>query len=115
MKQLSTKSIGSLLAATATAIGDVGRRAGERHLERVLRRHDRKGELRANIFGISPLEFRELQRRYTFDEMIKLYGFKSQSEFRLALLGKLRAELLQRGWSRQKIDRYVDHKPIPIG
>lgn len=103
MKQLSTKSIGSLLKATVLAAGNVGR-TSERHLQRVLQRHDRKGELRAAILGVNPLEFRSLQKRHTFEEIIKLYGFKGQSEFLTALLGKLRAELLQRGWSRQRID-----------
>ena len=111
MKQLSTKSVGSLLVATAATIGDAGR-AGQKHLDRVLRRHDRKGELRAAILGMDPLEFRSQQQRRTFDELIRLHGFRGYGEFLVALRGKLRAELLARGWSRQRIDLYMTQNRV---
>lgn len=114
MKQLSTKSIGSLLGAIAATIGDAGKRVSDKHLERMLQRHDRKGELRAGILGMTPYEFRDAHRHHSFDSVIRLHGFKNRDEFRLALRGKLRAELLQRGWSRQKIDTYVDHKSLAV-
>jgi hypothetical protein len=57
--------------------------------------------------GISPLEFRELHKKQSFEEIIKHYGFNNVRSFRLALLGKLRAELLQRGWTRQRIDNHL--------
>ena len=104
MKRLSTKSIESLLIATSATLKDIGADARQRHLERILQRHDRKGELRASVFGIDPLEFRALRKGYSFDEMMKIYGFRSQHEFLIALMGRLRAELLQRGWSRQRIN-----------
>lgn len=107
MKQLSTKSIASLLAATSGAIRDAGRRTEERHLDRILRRHDRKGELRAGILGITSLEFRGLQKKHSFDEIIKSRGFRGRREFWVALVGRLRAELLQRGWSRQRIEQFA--------
>lgn len=110
MKQLSTKSIGSLLTATATAIRDVGKRASQKHLDRVLQRHDRKGDIRASILGMSPPEFRDALRKHSFEELIRLHGFKSQHEFMVALRGRLLNELLHRGWSRNKINGYVEQK-----
>ena len=112
MKRLSTKSIGSLLKATASMVESAGRRVGERQFERMLQRHDRKGELRAGILGIDPLTFKELQRHHSFNEIMKLHGFASQQQFRVALLGKLRDELLRRGWSRRKIDAYSTFEPL---
>lgn len=112
MKQLSTKSIGSLLIATATVIRDVGKRASERHLERILQRHDRKGDIRAGILGMSPVEYRDALKKHSFDELIRLRGFKSRHEFMVALRGKLRDELLHRGWSRQKINDYIEQKLV---
>ena len=114
MKQLSTKSIGSLLAATAAATRDAGRRATDKHLERLLKRHDRKGELRASILGISAQQFRDELRRRSFEEMIRLRGFKGKAEFMLALRGRLRDELHHRGWSSQRINEYVDQKILVV-
>ncbi len=104
MKRLSTKTIESLMVATSASLKDIGAGARQRHLERMLQHHDRKGELRASILGIDPREFRALQKGRSFDEVMKGHGFKSQHEFLIALLGWLRAELLQRGWSRHRID-----------
>lgn len=114
MKQLSTKSIGSLLTATSSAIGNVGRMSAEKHLDRILRRHDRKGELRAAILGVSPIEFRLMLKRSSFEEVIKRHGFRGLDEFRIALMGKLKEELLHRGWSRQKIDGLVTRNQIAL-
>lgn len=99
------------MVATSQAIRDAGERARERHLDRILRRHDRKGELRAAILGVTPLEFRDMLKRRPFDEILKNHGFKSHDEFRVAMMGKLRAELLQRGWSRRKIENALLPQP----
>lgn len=112
MKQLSTKSVGSLLIATAIAIGGHGKRAADRHLERVLQRHDRKGDLRADILGMSALDFRDAQRHRSFDDIVRARGFRGREEFMIALRGRLRAELQQRGWSRQRINDFVDQKVL---
>mgnify|MGYP000173890094 CR=1 FL=1 len=104
MKQLSTNTLESLLVAAKDAKSGIAMK----HLERVLRRHDRKGELRAGILGIDAATFKGLQKQYGFDELIRRYGFKKQSDFCLALIGKLRSELLYRGWSRQRIDSCGD-------
>ncbi len=110
--KLATNSVASLLLVTAVAVvpGVTRRREGkprESQFDRILQHHDRKAELRADILGMTPLEFRELHKKHTFDEIIKSAGFKSVREFRLALFGKLRDELLHRGWTRQKIDEHV--------
>ena len=110
MKQLSTKTLESLLVATVNATKDSKATVAMKHLERVLRRHDRKGELRAGILGMDPATFREMQKQYGFDEVIKKYGFKERQDFCLALFGKLRSELLYRGWSRQRIDGSIQGK-----
>lgn len=104
MKQLSTKTLESLLVATMKVTSGTQAKAAMKHLDRALRRHDRKGELRAGILGIGVAEFRELQKKSHFDEIIKHGGFKERQDFCLALIGKLRSELLYRGWSRQRID-----------
>lgn len=104
MKQLSTKTLEALLKATVGVTKGRQPMVAMKHLERVLQRHDRKGELRAGILGLSAVQFRELQKIYGFDELIKKYGFKERQDFCLALFGKLRSELLYRGWSRQRID-----------
>lgn len=113
MVKLATKTIASLLLVTAVAtvpgVSGVNKKGGRREsrFDRLLQRHDRKGELRASILGMSPMEFREIHKKQSLEEIIKQRGFKSKRSFRLALLGKLRSELLQRGWTRQKIERHV--------
>lgn len=111
--KLTTKAIASLLLATAAAVvPHVGRKPEDKQsqLDRSLQRHDRKGELRATILGMSPLEFREQHKKQVFEEIIRQRGFKNEAAFRLALFGKLRDELLHRGWSRQKIDRHMSDR-----
>ncbi len=112
MKRLSTKSISSMLVATATVIGDVGKLAAERHFERMLRKHDRKGELRADLLGMTPLEFRDAVKKRSFDELLKAHGFKGRYEFTVALRGRLRDELLHRGWSRQRVNACMERSVV---
>lgn len=111
--KLTTKTIASLLLVTAASlVPHVGRQAKDRpsQLDRILQRHDRKGELRADILGMSPVAFKEQQKKQSFEEIIRQHGFKNETAFRVALFGKLRDELLRRGWSRQKIDRHVNER-----
>jgi len=110
--KLATKTVASLLLLTAVSVmPGMGRTRGrstrQSQFDKLLQHHDRKAELRADILSMTPLEFREIRGRQSFDEMIRAHGFKDMRQFRLALLGKLRSELLHRGWSRQKIDRHV--------
>lgn len=112
MVKLTTKTIASLLLVTATTLVPHVSRNTEKQsqLERILQRHDRKGELRADILGMSAIEFREQHKKQSFEEIIRQRGFKNEAAFRVALFGKLRDELLHRGWSRQKIDRHVTER-----
>lgn len=112
--KLSTKTVASLLVMTTVAAAVPGlsqiaipRKKRDSQFDKLLGRHDRKGELRAEILGISPHEFKMQSRKMTFDEIIVAAGLHNKRVFRLALLGRLRDELLRRGWSRAKIDSYV--------
>jgi hypothetical protein len=119
--KLSTKTVASLLVATTVAAAVPGlsqlpmpRRRGVSQFDRLLQRHDRKGELRAELLGISSYELRQLQKTVTFDEIIKSCGFKGRRAFRMALAGKLRDELRRRGWSRNRIDTYVLRRTLRL-
>ena len=79
----------------------------ETQFDRILQRHDRKGELRAEVLGLHPLVLRDMQRYMTFAEIARRRGFPNNRAFRLALLGKLKDELHQRGWTPQRIERFV--------
>lgn len=112
--KLSTKTVASLLVVTAIAaavpgLSQIGipKKRRESMFDKLLSSHDRKGELRAEILGISPHEFKQLSKTSTFDQIIQSAGLYSKRDFRLALMGRLRNELLQRGWSRSRIDTYV--------
>ncbi len=121
--RISTKTLASLMLVTAVAAALPGisskvpgvKRRGESQYDRLLQRHDRKGEIRAEILGLDPLSFRDMQKKFTFDEIIKKYGFSNARAFRLALLGKLRNELRQRGWTNRKIDHYMVSRRDRIG
>lgn len=114
--RMPTKSLASLLlmtavAATVPGISKLSRgKRRESQFDRILQHHDRKGELRAEILGISPLELRDLQKKHTFEEIARKHGFRTSREFRLALLGKLKNELHQRGWTPKRIDHYVEKR-----
>ena len=112
--RISTKTVASLLLVTAVAAAIPGisrvpssRRRQESQFDRLLQRHDRKGELRADILGIEPHAFRTLQKQMPFEEIAGRYGFKNDRMFRLALLGKLKNELHHRGWTSRKIEQYM--------
>lgn len=112
--KLSTKTVASLLVVTAAAAAVPGlsqiaipKKRRESQFDRLLATHDRKCEIRAEILGISPHEFRQLRRNMTLDQVIQFCGFYNKRDFRVALLGYLRNELLQRGWSRERIDSYI--------
>jgi hypothetical protein len=120
--RISTKTLASLLIVTAVAaavpgISKVpgGRRRGESQFDRLLQRHDRKGELRAEILEMDSLAFRSLQKKVSFDDIARRRGFPNPRAFRLALLGKLKNELHQRGWNTRKIDHYVLSRQDRIG
>ena len=120
--RMSTKTLTSLLIVTgvAAAVPGLSQLPGTRNrsgskFDRILQRHDRKGELRAEVLGIDPLELRDMQKRMEFKDIIRKYGFKNDRAFRLALFGKLKHELRHRGWSSQRIERYVAVRSSRIG
>jgi hypothetical protein len=119
---MSTKTLASLLLVTAVAAAVPGisripgsKRRQESQFDRLLQRHDRKGELRADVLGISPLEFKSLQKKLTFEEIAKRRGFGTPRAFRMALLGKLKNELHQRGWTSHRIEKYMAMRSGRIG
>lgn len=112
--RISTKTVTSLLLVTAVAAAVPGisripgsNRRKESQFDRLLQRHDRKGELRSEVLGIDPLMFRSVQRQMTFAEITRKHGFADARAFRLALLGKLKNELRQRGWTTKRIEQYM--------
>lgn len=114
--RISTKTVASLLLVTAVAAavpGVTGKMPGrkrfrqESQFDRLLQRHDRKGELRAEVLGMDVRTFREKMRHKTLEEVARQRGFKTVREFRIALLGKLKHELRLRGWSLKKIEHFV--------
>lgn len=120
--RISTKTLASLLLVTAvmSAAPGIGkkqpaRRRRETQFDRILQRHDRKGELRAEVLGIDQPTFRELHKKLPFSEIVRRNGFASERAFRLALLGKLKNELRHRGWSARRIERYVVARSSRLG
>lgn len=112
--RISTKTVTSLLLVTAVAAAVPGisrmpgsKRRQESQFDRLLQRHDRKGELRAEILDMDPLVFRDMQKRMSFEAIAKYRGFPNARAFRFALLGRLKNELHQRGWTTKKIERYM--------
>lgn len=82
----------------------------DRKLERTIRRHDRKMELRASVLGMSADELRDELKTRTFDAIIKQHGFKDRASFHTALIGKLKDELKHRGWSDDKINKMLQKR-----
>lgn len=110
--RIPTKTLASLLLMTAVAaavpgIGSRAVRQKESQFDRILQRHDRKGELRASVLGVEPHVFRDMQKHMTFQEIAKRRGFRTIRAFRVALFGKLKNELRHRGWTSQRIERYM--------
>ena len=92
--KLTTKTVASLLVVTAVAAAVPGlsqitipKKRRESQFDKLLSRHDRKGELRAEILGISPHEFKQMSKKMTFEEVIQACGLYSKRDFRLALAG----------------------------
>lgn len=111
MKKLSTKTIATLTVVTAAAaaipgLSKTALNSNESQFDKLLQRHDRKGDLRAEILNLTPHELKKQLRRYSFDEIISKAGMTKRT-FRIAVLGTLRNELRQRGWTTAKIDEYI--------
>ena len=119
--KMSTKTIASLMVVTAVASAMPGasrlgvpRQRRKSQFDKLLAVHNRKGELRAEILGISALTFRQMSRTRSFAQIVRECGIGSTRAFRLALFGRLRDELLRRGWSRAKIDAYMTARAVRV-
>lgn len=120
--RMSTKTVASLLLVTAVAAAIPGisrlpgsKRRQESQFDRLLQRHDRKGELRAEVLGIDAPVFRTLQRHHSFEDIIRQRGFTTVRAFRIALLGKLKHELRGRGWTDHRIRQYMTTRSGRLG
>ncbi len=121
--RISTKTVASLLLVTAVAAAVPGvsgkiPRQRFRHrsqFDRLLQRHDRKGELRAELLGMDAQTFREKLKHMSFEDIVRQRGFKTVREFRIALLGRLKDELHRRGWSFARIEHYMTARSARIG
>lgn len=102
----------AMTAPTVSAMSSTSATAdrSERRLERVYRHHDRKMELRASVVGISPDQLREELKTSSYDQVLKRHGFKDRHAFHTALLGKVKDELKNRGWSEKKITHYLQKR-----
>ncbi len=112
--KLSTKTVASLLVVTTVAAAVPGlsqitipKKRRESQFDKLLQRHDRKCEIRAELLGMTPYEFKQLSKTKAFEEIIVARGLKNKRIFRVALMGYLRNELRQRGWTTSRIDTYV--------
>lgn len=110
--QISTKTLASLLVVTSVAVMPGITRRTSKHrkqsrFDRLLQRHDRKGELRAEVLAITPQAFRESLKKNTFEQVVRRHGFLNEHAFRVALLGWLKMELRHRGWTTKKINSYI--------
>ena len=112
--KLSTKNVATLLVAASLAAAapgisqlTVSKKRRESRFDRLLQRHDRKGELRAELLSMSAQDFRQAIRTASLDTLISQSGMGTKRAFRMALVGRLRDELLSRGWTRARIERYV--------
>lgn len=113
---LATHTLESLMCATQSVLS-AGRRQSIspkmwQRLERLLRRHDKKGELRARILALEPDQFRKLSRKHTLEFLARQAGFADLRGFATALAGKLTEELRHRGWSMARIEQRLNTRSL---
>lgn len=116
--KIATKALATLLIVTMMTAGMAGsvgalspsEVSGEQRLERLQQHHDRKMELRAGILGMTADELRNELKERSLDSILKRHGFKTREAFHKAMVGKIKYELIRRGWSEKKIDRFVQKR-----
>lgn len=116
--KIATKALATLLIVTMMTAGmaggvsasSPGEMGGKLRLERLQQHHDRKMELRASILGMSVDELRNELKERSFNKILKRHGFKNRDAFHKAMVGKIKDELMRRGWSEKKIDRFVQKR-----
>lgn len=116
-KALATVMLVTMLALTsATGVSATGTahsqgdKREDRKLARLIKRHDRKMELRASVLGMTGDELKEQLRTKSFNSIIRQHGFRSMKAFQAALSGKTKDELRRRGWSDQKIEQFISKR-----
>lgn len=116
MKKLATQTLATLVIIGVMSMGAMNMSTKRqdavdakylRELDRVYQAHDRRFELRASVLGIEPVELRDQLKDKSLDTVVKKYGFKNISAFYVAVTGKLKTELRQRGWSERKLENYI--------
>ncbi|HET7630538.1 MAG TPA: hypothetical protein VFK03_04155 [Candidatus Saccharimonadales bacterium] len=116
--KLTTKALASLLIMAALTVSSSAGvsaagtssptdRRQDKRFAKLIRRHDRKMELRASVLGLSGDQLKEQLRSVPISRLIRKHGFRNMQEFQTALAGKLRDELHRRGWSDQKINETI--------
>lgn len=118
--KIATKALASLLIiamlslttiSPATAGAEsVTRQRGDKKLEKVVQHHDRKFELRASVLGMSAIELREQLRTKPFESILRAHGFKNKDSYYTAVAGKVKDELKRRGWSEEKISKFMQKR-----
>lgn len=116
--KIATKALATLLIVTVLTVsihGNAGAMSPDitkkdDKLERLQQHHDRKFELRANILGMNADELKEELKDKSFDQVIKKRGFKDRASFHTAFAGKVKEELMRRGWSEQKIEGVIQKR-----
>ncbi len=121
--KIGTKALVSLFIITmltlsvsgsALALGSSERSSrpndSDRLLERLQQHHDRKMELRASVIGISAEQLRSELKSKTFQKILKEHGFASKEAFHTALSGKIKDELMRRGWDEKKIQNFLQKR-----
>lgn len=106
MLSLSSLNVSALSSDTRDHVG----KPQLKQLERVYQHHDRKLELRASVLGISPEKLRAQLKEKSLTTIVKKHGFKDELSFYVAVTGKLKNELRQRGWSERKIEERIQKR-----
>lgn len=108
--RLATKTLLSVLVASIINAGPTAYRKATqrqaRRYERILEKHDRKGEVRAAVLGMTSVEFREQERRKSLSDIVKAQGFTDKTAFYGAMVAKLHEELRCRGWTVHRIRQF---------
>lgn len=118
--KIATKALASIMIIAILSLSAVNfagaapessiAKSSERKLERIIKHHDRKMELRASVLGMSADELREQLKTKPFDTILKHHGFKDREAFSIALAGKLKDELRKRGWGDEKIEKLMQKR-----
>ena len=115
--KIATKALKAILVATTLSLHkfspDVARKkiiASVKQTHRAQQYHDRKMLLRAAVLDVSPKTLKRELKTKTFRQVMKARGFSNNWSYLMALQGKVRDELQQRGFSPEKLNQLVIKK-----